>query len=331
MAGFALVRFLMSPVPSSRPFRPVLMLVAATLGWGLSFPVIKAALLLHARLVPGGGTWAATLAVVTPRFLLAALVMAVWHHRTGRSVSRGEWRQGIVVGLFAAAGMLLQNQGLQTTAASTSAFLTQLYAILIPVWLAARHRRSPGGTVWICCALVLAGVALLGRFDWRTFQFGRGEGETLLSSVFFTGQILWISRPEFAANRPVPFTLVMFATLGAVLAVTTAATAPSAGALLAPWTSGAWIGLTLVLTVVCTLGAFMAMNTWQPRISATQAGLIYCIEPIFGSLFALFLPAALSRWCGINYANEPVTTNLLIGGALITAANGLLQLRPPRA
>jgi drug/metabolite transporter (DMT)-like permease len=123
----------------------------------------------------------------------------------------------------------------------------------------------------------------------------------------------------------------MFATLGAVFAVATVATAPSARALLLPWTSLPWIGLTLVLTVVCTLGAFTLMNTWQPRISATQAGLIYCIEPIFSSLFALFLPAALSRGCGIAYANEPVTMNLLVGGALITAANALLQLRPPPA
>jgi drug/metabolite transporter (DMT)-like permease len=307
------------------------MLGVATLGWGLSFPVIKAALLLHARLEPGAGTWFATLAVVTPRFILAALVMAVWPRGSGGRMTPAEWRQGIVVGLFAAAGMLLQNQGLQTTAASTSAFLTQLYAILIPMWLAARTRRNPGGSVWISCALVLAGVALLGRFDWRTFQFGRGEWETLLSSVFFMGQILWISRPGFAANRPVPFTLAMFATLGTVFAVATAATAPSVEALLLPWTSGPWVVLTLVLTIVCTLGAFLAMNTWQPMISATQAGLIYCIEPIFGSLFALFLPAALSRWCGIAYANEPVTMNLLAGGALITGANALLQLRPPPA
>src|SRR5690606_32280937 len=113
-----------------------------------------------------------------------------------------ELKQGLALGLFAAAGMLFQSDGLQFTAASTSAFLTQFYAIMIPVYLALRTRRHPGAHVWLCCALVLAGVAILGRFDWQALRFGRGEWETLLSSVFFMGQILWLERAEFRGNRP---------------------------------------------------------------------------------------------------------------------------------
>jgi len=56
-----------------------------------------------------------------------------------------------------------------------------------------------------------------------------------------------------------------------------------------------------MLTVVCTLAAYGIMNAWQPKISATEAGLIYCVEPIFGSAMALFLPAIFSRWAGIDY------------------------------
>ena len=46
------------------------------------------------------------------------------------------------------------------------------------------------------------------------------------------------------------------------------------------------------------------MNTWQPKITATEAGLIYCVEPIFGSGMALFLPALFSAWAAIDYPNE---------------------------
>jgi drug/metabolite transporter (DMT)-like permease len=98
--------------------------------------------------------------------------------------------------------------------------------------------------------------------------------------------------------------------------------------LLAPWTSPEWLGLTIVLTLVCTLGAYGLMNTWQPKITATEAGLIYCVEPVFGSVMALFLPALFSVWVGINYPNETATWTLLIGGGLITAANILIQLKP---
>jgi drug/metabolite transporter (DMT)-like permease len=235
----------------------------------------------------------------------------------------------VTIGLFAAGGMLLQNDGLHFTAASTSAFLTQFYAILIPVYVAWRARRRPTAIVWWCCALVLVGVAVLGRFNWRELSFGRGEVETLVSSFFFMGQILLLEKPEFAANRPMKLTLVMIGTEMLVFWILVAFTAPSTTAVITPWTSTGWLGLTGMLTIFCTLGAFSLMNRWQPKISATEAGLIYCVEPIFGSLMALFLPALFSMWVGINYPNETPTAQLLIGGGLITLANVLIQLRPP--
>jgi hypothetical protein len=182
--------------------------------------------------------------------------------------------------------------------------------------------------VWLSCALVLVGVAILGRFDWRQLHLGRGEWETLLASVFFMGQILWLEKKEFSANRAFELTLVMFATEALVFAVLAGATAPSVAAMVVPWTSPVWLGFTVTLTVVCTLGAFGLMNAWQPKITATEAGLIYCVEPIFGSLAALFLPAVFSVWAMINYANETATWTLLVGGGLITAANILIQLKP---
>jgi drug/metabolite transporter (DMT)-like permease len=107
------------------------------------------------------------------------------------------------------------------------------------------------------------------------------------------------------------------------------ATAPRAGALLALWTSPPWVVFTLALTLFCTLGAFTLMNTWQPKITATEAGLIYCVEPVFASLMALYLPGLFSAWAGFDYPNERATFNLLVGGGLITLANVLLQFRPP--
>jgi drug/metabolite transporter (DMT)-like permease len=91
------------------------------------------------------------------------------------------------------------------------------------------------------------------------------------------------------------------------------------------------VGLTLTLAVVCTVGAFSIMNKWQPKITSTEAGLIYCIEPIFASIFALFLPAIFSRWTAIDYPNEHATWSLLIGGGLITIANILVLTKASAA
>jgi drug/metabolite transporter (DMT)-like permease len=319
----------MTDAPISLRKRALWMLVLANLYWGISFPVIKTITSLNRLLLPGAGSWYVAAATVAPRYLLAALLLLVF--RRGARATRSELKQGLGIGAFAAGGTLFQTDGMQFTDASTSSFLTQFSAILIPLWFALRSRRNPGAAVWSGCALVLLGAAIIGHFDWRTLRFGRGEWETLLSAMFFTGQILWIEKPEFAGNRPGTVTLAMFTLQAVVLGALAAATAPSAGALIVPWGSLPWVGLTLTLAVVCTVGAFSIMNAWQPRITATEAGLIYCIEPIFASIFALFLPAIFSRWASIDYANEHATWSLLIGGGLITIANILVLTKASAA
>lgn len=307
----------------------LLMLLLTNFLWGFSFPLIKAIALQHEQLLPASGGWFITAMSLAPRFLLGAVFMLPVSWRQVREATANEMRQGLLLGFSAALGMLFQIDGLQTISASTSAFLTQFYAIMIPIFVAVRARRVPGTTVWIACVLVLAGVAVLGRFNLRDFHLGRGEAETLLSSVFFMWQILLLEDKRFAGNRVMPVTTLMFATEAVAFSAFAFAVAPTAGAVLVPWTSGPWLVFTLSLTVLCTIGAFLLMNRFQPVITATEAGLLYCTEPIFTSALALFLPALLARWGGFVYPNETLTWQLLVGGGLITAANLLLQLRPP--
>ncbi len=319
----------MCSTPAVRRTQAIFWLTFVTLCWGLSFPLMKALMLLHERLDAGARGWFYTAMVLAPRFLLGTVVLVLWAWWRGWSITRNEWRQGIAMGVFASAGMLLQSDGLQYTAASTSAFLTQFTAITIPVWVAIARRKLPGWPVWVACGLVMWGVGILGGFSWETFHLGRGEWETLASAVFFTGQILWLERPEFAGNDALRMTLAMFATEALILSVAALVLAPNVGAVLAPWSDGVWLGMTLLLTVVCTLTAFMLMNRWQPKVTATEAGLIYCAEPVWGSLMALVLPGIFSVWAGITYANESVTKSLHMGGSLILLANILIQLKPP--
>lgn len=307
--------------------RALMGLLVANFCWGLSFPVIKAAVALHQRLEPTAGPWFLTAMVLAPRFLLASGLMAVWLVGRGQwRVTRREWRQGIILGGFAAAGMIFQSDGLQFTAASTSAFLTQFYAILIPIWVAWRLRYNPGLRVWAGAVLVLVGVAILGRFDWRELHLGRGEVSTLVASVFFMGQILWLEKREFAGNRALSITLVSFVTEALIFGGLALATMPSTEALVAPLSSGGWWILTLTLALICTVIAYSLMNLWQPKIEASEAGVIYCVEPIFASLLALVLPAWFSSMVGIDYPNETATWTLVVGGGLITAANVLVQM-----
>jgi drug/metabolite transporter (DMT)-like permease len=66
------------------------------------------------------------------------------------------------------------------------------------------------------------------------------------------------------------------------------------------------------------------MNRWQRWLSATEAGLIYCIEPVIAAILSGFLPGWISCYAGINYPNEALRWTLLLGGLLIVSATVLV-------
>jgi drug/metabolite transporter (DMT)-like permease len=301
------------------------MLILANLLWGLSFPTMKALGMAQQLTLPGQDSWFFASLCVVLRFGLAAFVMLLFTARSLKSITRLELWQGLGLGFFGGVGMLLQMDGLAHTEASTSAFLTQCYCLILPLWAAGRDRRWPTARVILSTALIVVGVCVLGRVDWRDFKLGRGEWETILASVIFTGQILWLERPKFAANRVGHFSLVMFAMNSLVCLPVALVTTQHAGDWVRAYDSAPTLGFLGILVLFCTLGAYTLMNRWQRHVGATLAGLLYCVEPVFASLFALWLPGLFSAWAGVNYPNETLTTHLLVGGGIITAANVLAQ------
>jgi drug/metabolite transporter (DMT)-like permease len=301
------------------------MLLLATVLWGLSFPLMKALPLVQRQFAPGASDWFLVFLSLTVRFGGAAVVLLPFQWRALARMRAVDWKLGVGLGLFAGIGILLQMAGLLYTLASTSGFLTQLYALLIPLTLAVWRRRWPPVVVWMSCGLVLVGMAVLCGVSWQQLRIGKGEWLTLLGSVAFTAQILWLDRREFAACDKTLATLAQFATIGVMLAPFSLGLAAHPRDCLAANNSLAALGMLTVLALGSGLLAFWLMNTWQPQVHPTHAGLIYCAEPIFVSVYALFLPEWLGRWGGFVYANEQLTAQLWIGGALITLANVLIQ------
>jgi drug/metabolite transporter (DMT)-like permease len=307
--------------------RAVLWLTAGTAAWGLSFPVQKMLTMLQQAAVPAAGTLFLTSWIICLRSLMAAGVLLLWKPKLLSGMTREEVRQGLLLGLIGGMGLMFQADGLAHTNASTSAFLTQAYCVILPLWHCFSRRIPPGWKLVFCTALVLWGISLLSGFNWTTLHMGRGELETLCSALAFTVQIILLERPRYQHNRPWPVTALMFLGFGVWALPVALHQAPELSHL---WqviaTPAAWLHLT-VLALACTVFAYGIMNVWQPKVSATEAGLIYCIEPVCAAVYALFLPGILSVWTGVFYPNEILTSTLITGGLLITAANVLLQMK----
>jgi len=312
---------------AKKPKRAALLLFGATVFWGASFILTKALGDLQEARAPAVDSWLLSSLSLLIRFGGGAVVLALWNARRLGQLTGLEFRQGLGLGIFGGVGILLQMDGDMHTKASTCAFLTQCYCIFIPVFLVWRRRKWPAKTLALSCLMVLAGVAILSNVNWAEFRIGRGEWETIASSVFFTGQILWLERSVFAPNDSQRMTVVMFAIMALVMMPTLLAHSANPRQWVALYASPWAIGLILFLTLGCSVAAYSIMNEWQPHVPATEAGLIYCCEPMFTAIFALFLPGWLARWTGVDYPNEHLNHRLLLGGGLITGANFLMLLR----
>lgn len=315
-----------SAAPISRHARGLL--IGATLLWGASFPLMRSLQLTQETRAPHVPDPLLACADLAVRFVLAALVLLlVYGHQLRHGVTSREWSQALGLGLFAGAGLYLQTLGLIWTDASISAFLTQLYTLIVPLIVALRDRRWPSWRIVTGCVMVLAGAALLSPGLLTHFILGQGEIVTLLSTGFFAAQIVWVERPLYAENRPGVVTLIMFAFIGLIFTALYPGWGGHFYSGLALFDSSAARGLMLALVLFCTVLSFFIMNTWQRFISASEAGLIYCLEPVIASVLAVFLPGWISRWAEIDYPNEGLRWGLLAGGGLIVGATVLVSIR----
>jgi len=157
-------------------------LVIAALFYGITFPLVRDAL---QDITP--------FAYLVGRFTVATLCIAPFairvFRRSNRETRRLVLRAGALAGVLLFAGYATQTVGLQYTSASTSAFITGLNVVFVPVIVACMDRRLPSRPVGVGIALAVVGLYLLTGAD---VALGRGVLLTLACAVLFAFHIVCI-------------------------------------------------------------------------------------------------------------------------------------------
>jgi drug/metabolite transporter (DMT)-like permease len=237
------------------------------------------------------------------RFLIGAAVLAVVARRRPRT--ERELRHGMIAGTALLVGYVAQTVGLQYTTAATSAFITYMLVVFVPLLSYAVTRERPHALVIAGVALAVVGLGLLtGGAD---VGFGRGEVLTLGCAVAFGAHLVYLG--EVAARHdPIRLTTVQLATVGGACLVPAAVQglvldAPALAA-------AAFTG------VFATAVSFLAMVWAQRIVSPSRAALILLLEPVFAAL--------LSAVTG-----ESITATSALGGALILLAVVVAEVLAP--
>lgn len=300
------------------------LMIAVCLFWGLSFSLTKSLWSYQLKIFPALSQNFQTASVLSMRFLSAGIFLGMFCLKTLRTLRKSEVEQSLGVGLFGAFGMLIQMDALHYTAASTAAFLTQFYIVLIPLFKCLKMKARPSVALALSLMIVVLGGGILAGMDLHHLQIGRGEWETLAASVLFAGQILWLERPKYKNDRQLNVAVLTFLVNALIFVPLAWWHCDSAYPLTQLLFSGPALWMILCLVVFCTLITFCVMILYQPKIDATEAGLIYSIEPVFSAAIALYLPGYLAIRLGHAYTNESLTPHLLVGGSLVLVANLIL-------
>ncbi|MBU8914385.1 MAG: DMT family transporter [Spirochaetales bacterium] len=281
------------------------LLVGVTIIWGATFSVTR-----------GGLQFVSPLLLIAIRFIGSALIVAPILALLGHKF----WKAllpGTILGLLLAVAYSLQTVGLQYTTAARSAFVTYLFAVLVPPLqrLMTDRRMSPGNLLGL--AIVVLGTAILTR-PWQADGWNRGDMLTLGAAVSLAFFVVLVDRFS-RRHDPILFVPAEFAVAGLV-AGAAALVAGATGIEPLRFVPNQDLLLAIAfLSIIGTVGALGIQTVMQVRTTPIRATTIFALEPVFAAFFGRVMLA--ERMVPVEIAGALV----IVLGVLISQLWGFLS------
>lgn len=244
-----------------------LALIGAAICFGATFVVVQDAV---ARVEP--------IPFLGVRFAVAAIVL--WPLACRRAATRHERPHGLVSGVALTVGYVLQTIGLQYTGSATSAFITYLLVVFVPVFGFVLLRRRPHRVTLVGIVVAVVGLVLLTDpgGGGTTTGFGRGELLTLGCAVAFAAHLVILGE---TAHRHDPIRLAAIQVT--VVAVTCAIAGVWLGGYAFPSSA---LAAAAAAAVLATALAFVLQVFGQRTVPPSRAALLLLLEPVVAGLLA---------------------------------------------
>jgi len=298
----------------SRPIA-VLLLLAATAIWGLSFVAQKVAMGYMGPMTFGA-----------MRFVVggAALLPFAFHElrRKRVTVTTITPRLWLQIGLLCAAffiGSVLQQYGLLLTSVTNSGFLTALYVLFAPLIAFLAIRALPHPIIYVGAPLALIGIFLLngGRLE----SFNLGDMLVVASAIFWGAHVFLLGVLGRETGLPIFLSAITAVVVGVLCAIFAfALESPDLAGIAAGWVQILYVGL------MSTAVAFTLQAIAQQHVPASNAAIVLSAESLFAALGgALLLGERLPL---VGYAGAALIFFAIV---LVEAVPALQQRRELRA
>jgi len=246
-------------------------MIVATLLWGGTFVAIRDSV---ASLPP--------VTLVGVRFAIAAVLFALILAFRRRVIVPMDFWSGLGSGVFLVGGYYFQAEGLRTTAAGTSAFLTCAGTLFAAFFAWPLLKQRPTRLLTLGIVLAMAGSALM-SLDGQGLSMGRGEALTLVGAAMYALQVVFVSHVARTAD---PLTLAFAQSITvAVVLLPFANGTREAFAQLDP---AGWQRFAYLAVAGSTIAPLLQLSA-QRTLPAGRIALLFALEPVFALVFALTL------------------------------------------
>lgn len=290
-------------------------LVLTTLIWGSTFVIAKEVL----ESFP-------PIAYITFRFVVASIILVLLFPKRTMTARRLEWKAGATLGLLMGGGFALQAVGQVYTTPSKSAFVTGLTTPLVPFMALLILRVRPNIENLIGVSLASIGGMLI-LAPQGSEPMNTGDLLTLCATTLFAAHITLMS--AYARQIDVRQLTVLQVAFAAALFIIVWGAFRMAGAFVTDqgslpgfvvretaqlqWSDRVTWQL-VYLATLATVAPFLLWTWGQSRVSATHAAIIFSLEPVFATAFAVALRGS-KEWMG---SRGNLGALLIFAGVLIS-------------
>ncbi|HUN88618.1 MAG TPA: DMT family transporter [Terriglobales bacterium] len=257
-------------------------------------------------------------AAISLRFGLGTVGLWLLLKLNGARFDRRSVNDGLILGLLLVAIFWLQTDGLRFTTSSKSGLITSLYVPFTPLlafFLRDRVKLSHA----LGALIATFGLYLLvrGPGDSAWSGWNRGDLETLACAVICTFHVTFTARASRRSNAWVLAFIQVAVTAGISAVITAFLPAPNGFQATPAAFHDARVLVALgVMAFLVTVFGFWGMSAMQAYLSATEAAVIYSLEPVVATII------------GVVWMGEHFRSLQLLGAVLIVAAMLTSELLP---
>lgn len=269
----------------------MLLLLLVTFFWGVTFPIIKEALV-----------YITADAFLAFRFLIATAAMAVFLRKGSGITGRKNIITGIIAGFLLFLGYYFQTVGLEYTSAAASGIITGIYVVILPLISFLYLRQKVSRLDVVASVMAFSGLIIMSTGSSVGFSSRLGDILTLICGVAYAVQIAYVSKHTRSLD---PYTFTFYQLLGVTIF----------SFIMLPFSPGRigqinyYVIFALVFTAIfASILSYYLSTIALIYVEPTAAGVIYIGEPIFAALSAVIL------------SHEVLGLNVIAGGTVMVGA-----------